>query len=185
MPDGKYGIYKVNALTKSQVVFDDISAGEYLIAIAPNKNVSNNYGPENYELYIGNACIPRSTEYMDTNLVFDFGFNKYPKRFLSKAQYFDLSNDNTIPNNSLIKEVYVTSDGNGAYWIGLTKIFDGYEAAQALNYIQLPEYELPVKENHFIQAYITRSDGFIWRPRVQINYAYPLIEDNYRFYFGR
>lgn len=185
MPDGNYKIYTTKVLQDSQAIYDDISAGEYLIAIVPNKTISENYSSDKYELYVGDAFISHSTGYMDTNLNFNFGFNKYNPRYLSEAQYFDLSNDSSIPENSFIKEVYVTSDGNDAHWIGLIKTFDGYEASMALDYIHLPKYEIPVKENHSIQAYITKSDGFIWQPRVQINYIYPLLESNYRFYFNR
>ena len=183
-PNGGMGYTPCEKRTNSVASYFDISEGSYMVAVFAKDNIPNNFSDKNYELYVGNALIPKSTGYMDTNLEFNFGFHNYPKRFLSEAQYLDLSNDDTIPTNSLIKTVIVTSSGNGAYWAGLTKIFDGYQAAQALDYINLPEYELPVKENHFIQAYINRSNGFIWKPRVMIDYVYPLIENNYRFYFG-
>lgn len=183
LDDGSYMYVEIEKRPHSVASYFNISAGSYLLVVFSKDSIPNNFSDEDYTLYVGNAYIHRSTERMETNLKFDFGFNEYPIPFLSKAQYFDLSEDYNIPALSLINAANVTSDGNGAYWIGLTKVLDGYKATPGLDYIPLPKYEIPVKARHVIQSYITRSDGFVWKPRVQIDYIYPLIEDNFRFYF--
>lgn len=184
--DGNYARYEVRGTLGYQTVFFDLEKGNYAICIAPNKNIPNNYGSENYQIYVGNTFVERYTGYRETNVKVDFGNKLYNPRYLSDPQYYDLTNDSSIPDLSYITAVNVSSDGNGAYWIGLVKIFDGIEASPGLDYIPVEEHEaIPVKANHSIQAYMTNSKGFIWQPKVSIDYIYPLIEENARFYFGR
>lgn len=185
LPNGGMGYTPCDKLSNSVASHFNITEGSYLIAVFSKDNIPNNYSAQNYELYVGNGLIPRSTEYMNTNMEFNFGFNHYPVPYLCKPQYIDLSNDSSLPVNSIIKKVRLTSDGNGAYWIGLKKRFDDCEAQAGIDIIPVPEYSIWLKENHSINAYITKSNGFVWRPRLQIDYVYPLIESNYKFYFGR
>lgn len=184
-PDGGMGYTPIDKLSNSVASYFNISEGSYMIAVFAKDSIPNNFSDQNYELYVGNAFIPRSTEYINTNMEFNFGFNHYPIPYLCEPQYLDLSNESSLPDGSLIKNVRLTSDGNGAYWIGLRKRFDDCEAQAGIDIMPVPKYKILLKENHSVNAYITKSDGFIWRPRLQIDYVYPLIEQNYKFYFGR
>jgi len=115
---------------------------------------------------------------------FNFGYNNYGSSapWLSPYQEIDLSNASFIPNQALISKLYISNDGNGAYWAGFYKLVNGVQQMGGLQApFPLQENKYSVKELYQIQGKITRSDGFVWEPKMKIDYVYPLTLDNLSF----
>ena len=62
--------------------------------------------------------------YVDTGLDISFGNipvgNTTP---VYRGWYtYDLSNEASIPNDAIVTKIYLTGNGNGAYWLGFYKM---------------------------------------------------------------
>ncbi|WP_077610573.1 hypothetical protein [Clostridium sp. Marseille-P2415] len=149
--------------------------GTYYLAVQPNTG----YSDYPYTLYFGPAFKNGDTGWRDPGLSFNFGYvplgNDYDTYVPS--QYYDLTNDSTIPNGSVMTTLDMTADGNGAYWIGFFKYIKepsgyGMEQIGNLDRFVVPDMAYYVKQNWEIFGKIRHSNYFVWEPRILIGYKF-------------
>lgn len=138
-----------------------------------------------------------------TNLSFNFGSYNSTSPKYSEYQNYYLTNNNAVPYGAIFKSLNIDSSGNGAYWIGLTKQFvlpngSGLQTANGLSEFNLLDYQptfkdasgnyyanpisgISVKQNWRIRGFLTRSDYFIWQPKISFSYIYPAYVENVDF----
>jgi len=121
---------------------------------------------------------------MNLGMKFDFGYKNYGSSgpWLSPYQEINLSNASFVPNQALISKLYISDDSNRAYWIGFYKLVNGVQQMGGMQGpLSLPENQYYVKQLYQVQGKITRSDGFVWEPKMKVDYLYPLTLDNLSF----
>jgi len=185
MPNGQLGQLK-SELTgnATESIYFKPDPGTYYAIVDAKNGIENNFSQQNYSLYFGGAFKNGTTEYMNLGMKFDFGYKNYGSSgpWLSQYQEINLSNASFIPNQALISKLYISDDGNGAYWIGFYKLINGVQQMGGMQGpLSLPENQYYVKQLYQVQGKITRSDGFVWEPKMKVDYLYPLTLDNLSF----
>ena len=150
-------------------------AGTYYVVI----QTASGYSSSNYNLYFGSAYKSKSTEWRSTGLSFNFGYIPTGRDYntWSSWQSYNLTNDSTIPNGSVVSDIYLDDNGNGAYWIGFYKAIkdaNGYGMVQFGNIdnMNFPEMTYYVKQNWFINGYVSSCNYFVWNPNIKIDYIF-------------
>lgn len=168
------------------------TAGDYYVVIQGKAGYSDtNFSDTPYVLYFGDLYRSGSFPRTDTGLSIDFGYvpvgNTTP---VYRGYYaYDLSNNTSIPDGAIVDNFYLTNDGNGAYWIGFMKVL--LAAGQNLSFTQYglldlmdtSDATLYVKQLWGIGGYLTASTSFVWEPKIQITYTYPVVLDNLHYLF--
>ncbi len=189
LPNGQIaGLQSEQTGNATEAIYFNCNPGTYYAVVDAKAGVENNFSQQNYSLYFGGAYKSGTTGYMDLGMRFNFGYNNYGSAgpWLSPYQQVDLTNASFIPNQALISKLYISNDGNGAYWTGFYKLVNGIEQLGLLEApLPLPENQYAAKELYQVQGKITRSDGFIWEPKMDIDYIYPLTLDNLHFLLGQ
>lgn len=157
--------------------------GTYYLAVQPNVG----YSDSPYTLYFGPAFKNGSTGWRDPNLSFSFGYVPRGSAATSvPAQSYNLTNDITIPNGSVLTDLMITDDGNAAEWAGFYKYIaepSGYGMQQLGN---IPTFVVPdmayyVKQNWSIWGTIQYSTNFVWEPQIFMGYKFIVTPQTMRF----
>lgn len=104
-------------------------------------------------------------------------------------QIYDLRNDSTIPDGSVVNWFYLDADGTGGTWGGFhkkvlaaSKQDQYYEQFGGIDLINLPtDTDFPVKQQWGITGKINYSLNFVWEPNICIDYKFPVIIANMNF----
>lgn len=148
--------------------------GTYYVAVESHSGFSDSP----YTLYFGSAYHGGDTGWRDPGLSFNFGNVPRSSNFsYVPSQYYDLSNDTSIPVASVMTDLMITADGNTTEWAGLYKCIkepSGYGMEQLGN---IPTFDVPqmayyVKQRWEIFGRIQYSRSFVWTPRIFIGYKY-------------
>lgn len=174
-----------------QIVCSFNQAGTYYVAIQSASGYTASY---NYKLYFGPSWKNRTTGWKSTGLTFHF-----PNRDAGVASgylpanegwlIYDLRNDSSIPNGSIVNRFYLDADGTGGDWGGFykrvlaaSKQDQYYEQFGGIDLINLPtDTDFPVKQQWGITGKINYSLNFVWRPNICIDYKFPVIIANMNF----
>lgn len=183
--------YNHQAGNASETLYGTVpEAGTYYVVIQPDTDVLDNYSDMQYKLYVGDYYRTGQYGYTDTGLDISFGYvphgNTTP---VYRGWYsYDLTNNSTIPNDAIVREIYLTSTGNGAYWIGFYKMMAAGgqgvlldEKIGQINLMYSGDNELLVKQQWLIGGHILVSEYFIWEPSILINYKFPVTIANLNF----
>jgi hypothetical protein len=189
LPNGQIaGLQSEQTGNSPEAIYFNCKPGTYYAVVDAKNGIENNFSQQNYSFYFGGAYKSGTTGYMDLGMRFNFGNNNYGSSgpWLSPYQEIDLSNASFIPNQALISKLYISDDSNGAYWIGFYKLVNGIEQMGGFQSpLPLAENQYAAKELYQVQGKITRSDGFIWQPKMRIDYLYPVTLDNLHFLLGQ
>ncbi|MBW4082528.1 hypothetical protein [Paenibacillus sp. S150] len=182
---------KDNALSEA-FYLTFLTAGDYYVVIQGKDGHSDtNFSDTPYALYFGDYYRTGSFPSADTGLSINFGNvpvgNTTP---VYRGYYaYDLTNNTAIPDGAIVDHFYLSADGNGAYWIGFMKML--LAAGQNVSFTQyggIPLMDtgnstLYVKQLWGIGGYLIASTNFVWQPKVQITYTYPLVLSNLHYLF--
>lgn len=165
--------------------------GTYYVVIQASSSIpDNNFSSSNYALYMGDYYMVGQHGYVDTGLDISFGNiavgNTTP---VYKQWYtYDLRNDASIPDDAIVTKIYLTGNGNGAYWLGFYKMLaagdQGIQLEQKLGQVDLMysgDNRLIAKQRWLIGGNILASKGFVWEPKILIAYKYEASISNLRF----
>lgn len=146
------------------------------------------YSSSPYKLYFGRSFYPKTTGLRNPGLTFNFGYVPRENDYDTWANWknYDLSHDYTIPDNSIMTELYMDSNGNNGYWAGFYKVIrepSGYGMKLAGNFdkFNVPDMSYYVKQNWEINGYVRFCDYFIWEPRIKIDYKFVVTADTIPF----
>jgi hypothetical protein len=149
--------------------------GTYYVAVQPNSG----YSDSPYTLYFGPAFKTGSTGWRDSGLSFKFGYIPQGNSYYTSVspQNYNLTNDSTIPNGSVMTDLYMDTNGNGGSWGGFYKYIrepSGYGMEQLGNIqaFDVPDMAYYVKQNWQIWGKILYSYSFTWEPRILIGYKF-------------
>ena len=144
---------------------------------------SGGYSDKPYTLYLGKTIVYGDTGWRDTGLTFNFGNSACTL----PMQYYNLSSDNTIPNDNAIYRFQLSDSGNGAYWRGLYKYIRAENGDEYWQYGKIDTFDLPTdkvynsKQRWGIYGSIEQSSYFVWRPKIYIMYMFFAKPETMRF----
>ena len=151
------------------------SEGIYYVAVQSNSGFSSSP----YTLYFGPAFKTRSTGWRSTGLSFSFGYIPQGSSSYTQVpkQHYNLTNDSTIPNGSVMTQLYIDANGNGGTWGGFYKYIQepsgyGMEQYGNLDAFAVPDMAYYVKQDWQIWGKILYSYSFTWQPNILIAYKY-------------
>lgn len=183
--------YNIQTGTTSEELYGTVDKiGTYYVVIQASSSVENNFSPSNYTLYMGDYYRVGQYGYVDTGLDISFGHiavgNQDP---VYKGWYaYDLSNETSIPNDAIVTKIYLTGNGNGAYWIGFYKMMvaagQGIQLEEKIGQIDVMysgDNQLIAKQKWLIGGNILASTNFVWEPHILIAYKYAATISNMRF----
>lgn len=196
--DSKLGItkmyYNLQTGTASEELYgtvDEIGTYYVVVQASTSSSIANNFSSSNYTLYMGDYYRVNQYGYVDTGMDISFGYipvgNKTP---VYKGWYtYDLSNEASIPSDAIVTKIYLTGDGNGAYWLGFYKMMaaagQGLQLEQKIGQIDVMysgDNQLLAKQKWLIGGNIIASTYFVWEPQILIAYKYPATISNMRFF---
>lgn len=168
--------------TSEQMIVTFNAAGTYYVVI----QTASGHSDYNYKLYFGPTYVNGSTNWRSTGLTFDFpnkqaGTDGYVSS-TSGWQNYDLTNDASIPELSILTQFQMDSNHTGT-WGGLYKYLKSQNGAQyeqlgLINVMNVPENTYYVKQKWSITGAVNYATALKWKPNVLIKYSYPVIIEN-------
>lgn len=151
------------------------STGTYYVAVQS----SSGFSSSPYTLYFGPAFKTGNTGWRSTGLTFNFGYIPQGNTYYTSVspQHYNLTNDNSIPNGSVMTQLYIDNNGNGGNWGGFYKYIrepSGYGMEQYgnLQAFDVPDMTYYVKQDWEIWGKLLYSYSFIWQPNILIGYKF-------------
>ncbi|MEE1258407.1 MAG: hypothetical protein UHN47_18170 [Lachnospiraceae bacterium] len=158
--------------------------GTYYVAVQPYSG----YSSYPYTLYFGSAYKYGDTGWRDSNLEFDFGYIPQGNKYYTTVapQYYNLTNDISIPDGAVMTDLYMNNHGNGGDWGGFYKYIKepsgyGMELLGNIECFNVPDMAYYVKQNWAIWGKVLYSYNFTWEPSIYIGYKYVVTPQTMRF----
>lgn len=186
--------YNLQSGTTAEELYGTVDeVGTYYVVVqaSTSSSIENNFSSSNYTLYMGDYYRVGQYGYVDTGLDISFGNipvgNTTP---VYRGWYtYDLSNEASIPNDAIVTKIYLTGNGNGAYWLGFYKMMaaagQGIQLESKIGQIEVMysgDNQLLAKQKWLIGGKIMASTNFVWEPQILIAYKYAATISNMRFF---
>lgn len=188
--------YNIQSGNTSEYLYGTVSeAGTYYVVVQPDTSdtsIEDNYSSSNYTLYMGDYYRTGQYGYVDTGLDISFGYIAVGNTTaVYKGWYtYDMSNVTSVPDDAIATKIYLTDDGNGAYWLGFYKILaaggQGIRLDEKVGQIDVmytydEDNLLLVKQQWLIGGHILASTNFVWEPQILFAYKYGATISNLKF----